>query len=324
MAVLRRNIVTNPTVRESFVDGVLALKSESLGTTTADLGIAGPAQPVSTYDLFLVWHHLAMGRMTPPGQNDRNAAHSGPVFLPWHRLMLVLLELQLQRVLGDDQVGLPYWDWAADGELPAVQQPGAPLWDGVSGIGGSGDPVTDGPFREGEFRVQIESDRFGHLRSADRGLRRDLANDIATLPTSNDIAAALGQLRYDRSPWNRRVGATQPPLPPGFRNQVEGWQPAPPGMHNRVHVWVGGDMGPATSPNDPVFYLNHCNEDRIWEAWMGERGRIYAPAQGESNELAGHRLDDPMYSVLTTQPITPAQVLDASTFFAYDELPRAG
>ena len=21
-------------------------------------------------------------------------------------------------------------------------------------------------------------------------------------------------------------------------------------------------------PNDPVFYLNHCNVDRIWEGWM--------------------------------------------------------
>src|SRR5829696_1697483 len=44
-------------------------------------------------------------------------------------------------------------------------------------------------------------------------------------------------------------------------------------MHNQVHVWIGGDMGPATSPNDPVFYLNHCNVDRIWEAWLVNQGR---------------------------------------------------
>ena len=31
-------------------------------------------------------------------------------------------------------------------------------------------------------------------------------------------------------------------------------------------------MAPATSPNDPVFYLNHCNVDRIWEAWLVNQG----------------------------------------------------
>ncbi|MTD56562.1 tyrosinase family protein [Amycolatopsis pithecellobii] len=89
-------------------------------------GIAGPAQQVSTYDLFTVWHHLAMGRLTPPTQGDRNAAHSGPVFLPWHRLMLLLPELQMQRVLGTEEFALPYWDWAADGDLPAAQQAATP------------------------------------------------------------------------------------------------------------------------------------------------------------------------------------------------------
>jgi tyrosinase len=39
-------------------------------------------------------------------------------------------------------------------------------------------------------------------------------------------------------------------------------------MHNRVHICIGGDMGSSTSPNnDPVFYLNHCNVDRIWAVW---------------------------------------------------------
>ena len=32
-------------------------------------------------------------------------------------------------------------------------------------------------------------------------------------------------------------------------------------MHNAVHIWVDGDMGPGTSPNDPVFFLHHANVD---------------------------------------------------------------
>jgi len=313
MAAIRRNIITNAAARTAFVNGVLALKNEQLGPTTADFGLPGPAQQVSTYDLFVLWHQLAMFRMTPPGQGDRNAAHSGPVFMPWHRLMLLLFELQLQRVLNDEDVGLAYWDWAADGDLPAAQQPAAPLWRST-GIGGSGAPVSDGPFRPSQFRVRIEAGPFAQLRTADRGLTRDLARDTATLPTSAQVTQALGQTSYDTSPWDRSTLR--------FRNRVEGWRPLTgPRLHNRVHVWVGGDMGPATSPNDPVFYLNHCNVDRIWESWMVQHGRSYSPPQSAPNTLEGHRLNDAMFSVLIAQEVTPAQVLDVPAFYSYDQLP---
>jgi tyrosinase len=313
MAAVRRNIGTSAAARTAFVNGVLAMKGEFLGPTTADFGLPGPAQQVSTYDLFVIWHNLAMFRMTPPGQSDRNSAHSGPVFLPWHRLMLLLFELQLQRLLGDANVGLPYWDWAADGDLPPAQQPAAPLWR-ATGIGGNGSPIADGPFRPSQFRVRVESGPFGELRTANRGLNRDLARDAASLPTSVHVDEALAQTSYDASPWNRSTLR--------FRNRAEGWRPLPaPRLHNRVHVWVGGDMGPATSPNDPVFYLNHCNVDRIWEAWMVRHGRSYSPPQSASSTLAGHRLNDPMYSVLIAQQVTPAQVLDISAFYSYDQVP---
>jgi len=312
MAAIRHNIVTDAGARNAYVDGVVALKNEFLGTTTADLGIAGPARQVSTYDLFTVWHQLAMMRRTPPSQNDRNAAHSGPVFLPWHRLMLLLFELQLQRALANDEVGLPYWDWSADGDLPADEQLSAPLWS-EAGIGGTGGPVADGPFTPDRFRVRIESGPTGALRTTDRGLVRNLAVDVATLPTTAETRVALNQTSYDASPWDRSTRR--------LRNRLEGWRPAPgPRLHNRVHVWVGGDMGPATSPNDPVFYLNHCNVDRLWESWMVRRGRRYTPPAGAPPDLAGHRLNDPLYSLLIRQAITPAQMLDAGTFYSYDRL----
>jgi tyrosinase len=313
MATVRRNILSSPAARTGFVNGVLALKNEHLGPTTADFGIPGPSRQVSTYDLFVLWHHLAMFRMTPPGQGDRNAAHSGPVFMPWHRLMLLLFELQLQRVLNDPNVALPYWDWAADGDLAAAQQSQAPLWRDT-GIGGSGTPVSGGPFRSSAFRVRIEADPFAQLRVVDRGLRRALASDVTTLPTSAQVTQTLGLASYDASPWDRSTLR--------FRNRAEGWRPlAGPRLHNRVHVWVGGDMAPATSPNDPVFYLNHCNIDRIWEAWMVRHGRSYSPPQSAPNTLEGHRLNDPMFSVLIQQQVTPAQVLDISSSYSYDQLP---
>lgn len=41
--------------------------------------------------------------------------------------------------------------------------------------------------------------------------------------------------------------------------------------HNMVHVAVGGDMGMVSSAaKDPVFWLHHCNVDRLWSLWMDQ------------------------------------------------------
>ncbi|MGH3997455.1 MAG: tyrosinase family protein [Pseudonocardiaceae bacterium] len=215
-----------------------------------DFGTQAPGHP----------HGQEPSRPRPRG--TRNAAHRGPVFLPWHRFMLILLELQLQRVLGDQDFGIPYWDWAADGELGESEQAAAPIWSAVY-MGGQGNPVTTGHFAfdaadPTSWRVQVDADVQGRLRATNRGLRRAFGQFVPTLPRVSQVEDALALTTYDAPPWDTTSAE--------FRNRVEGWQPldTAPGLHNRVHVWVGGDMLPSSSPNDPVFYLNHCNEDRIW------------------------------------------------------------
>lgn len=316
MAITRSNILTNATARQQYVQGVTLLKNEFTGPTTAGLGISGPSKPVSTYDLFVVWHHTAMSTMTPPAQGDRNAAHRGPVFCPWHRFMLRQLELNLQRVLNDNTFALPYWDWAADGQNTAAQQKKAALW-AADALGGSGNPVKTGPFKFNaadpmSFRIRIEANVNGQLVQKDHGLRRALGTQVSTLPNKNDATAAVALTPYDAPPWDTSSS--------GFRNRIEGWAPPmAPALHNRVHVWVGGDMLPSSSPNDPVFYLNHCNVDRIWEAWLTQHGRIYLPPQSASALLKGHRLSDPMAS-LVSAPMRPADVLDMRSIYVYDSL----
>ena len=61
--------------------------------------------------------------------------------------------------------------------------------------------------------------------------------------------------------------------------------------------------------------------DRIWEAWLVEHGRTYLPPDSESAELAGYRLGDAMDSLLTRDPVTPADVLDVAALSTYDVLP---
>jgi len=78
-------------------------------------------------------------------------------------------------------------------------------------------------------------------------------------------------------------------------------------------------MSPASSPNDPVFFLNHCNVDRIWEAWMQKHGRLYLPAANAPAKLKGHRINDKLASFVSP-PTTPADVLDVSAQYVYDSL----
>ena len=79
-------------------------------------------------------------------------------------------------------------------------------------------------------------------------------------------------------------------------------------------------MLPGTSPNDPVFFLNHCNVDRIWESWMIRHGRTYEPENDVPDAPIGHRIDDDMIALLG-QSFTPRQVLDTSAWYSYDVLP---
>lgn len=304
MAVTRKAITTDTAVRDKYIDGVLRLKQE-----------LNPQSGLSTYDALVVWHVRAMMTMTPANQNSRNAAHRGPVFLPWHRYLLIVLEQQFQRILGDNTFGLPYWAWNCDGDLPPDQQTQSPVW-GPDCMGGSGDPVTTGPFANpdadsSKFIVRVASDSMGQLGTVNRGLARNIASDIAALPTSAQARAAIGLDNYDEPTWGINSSTT-------MRNVVEGWQPDPPGLHNRVHVWVGGDMAPASSPNDPVFFLNHCNVDRLWAAWQSKHPNApYLPGSSAPAALKFHRLGDNLFSVFPNAPKV-RDMLDVADVYAYD------
>ena len=287
--------------QQQFIDAVWALKRER-----------SALDGLSTYDRYVLVHQEVMttpsiwsGDVVP---TRRNYAHRGPVFLPWHREFLLRFEADLQRVLGKPGYGLPYWNWAVDGDLDENAQLKAPIW-GI--IGGDGDPnsgpangpwyvVTDGPFGTDRDLVNaLQNDdgtRWASLvvdpkiwktverrngRTSYGLLQRRFARGAPSLPNSDDVSNTYNYSVYDGPDWNEGVEDS-------FRNQLEGFRG--PGMHNLVHQWVGGSMGPGTSPNDPVFFLHHCNVDRIWEVWR--TGSTAAPFEPQSGGPTGHNLSD--------------------------------
>jgi tyrosinase len=130
-------------------------------------------------------------------------------------------------------------------------------------------------------------------------------DDAVTLPwwdwaTSSDLPAAYTKPKVSgranplhsvpiepmvgrRDPsWPRRtrreVGATQPTLPPPWKERWDWAQDAPSFtefnrrislIHNNVHVWVGGTMGQVDwAAYDPIFWAHHAMVDRAWRIWQ--------------------------------------------------------
>jgi len=42
--------------------------------------------------------------------------------------------------------------------------------------------------------------------------------------------------------------------------------------HNNVHNQISGTMGGLMSPLDPIFWVHHCNIDRLWVKWLSQGG----------------------------------------------------
>ncbi|AXI79421.1 tyrosinase family protein [Peterkaempfera bronchialis] len=178
--------------------------------------------------------------------------HQMPRFLPWHRIFIARLEAGLRQVAGA-AITLPYWDWTVD------RDPSASIWSDIfmGGNGRTGDGmVTSGPFAGADRWRCIDPDP-----SVPPYLRRQfgLNPNARALPTAADVDECLRHTPYDSPPWN---GDSDP----SFRNSLEGQ--IAPFIHNIVHRWVGGSMDRPSAPNDPLFFLHHCNIDRIWAQWQ--------------------------------------------------------
>ncbi len=319
MGIRQNQKTLSPAMRSRFVNALKRMKTDGV------------------YDVYVRWHVEAMGDMGP---NSPNFAHQGPVFLPWHRQFLILFEEDLQKADrangADGSITLPYWDWTVDQSPDPAENP---LWaDDL--LGPTGDPnqgfrVTSGPFATDTTQGHENWVLHVHDPMDDQPvdfLQRGVGSDpqVDNLPTADDVRNALQVPVYDSSPWNTRVVGTK-----SFRNLLEGWvtiKPTgrEPGLHNRVHVWIGGSMLPMSSPNDPIFFLNHCNVDRIWAAWQTahQQADQYPPTQGAPE---GHNRGDLMQPFdgradarpggTTLPKVTPADLLDLTKLgYSYDTL----
>ena len=81
-----------------------------------------------------------------------------------------------------------------------------------------------------------------------------------------------------------------------------------------AHNWTGGTMSDLDSPGDPLFFLHHCNVDRLWAIWQinhpppGTAQYTQDPSAADHPDYTGSKdgPDDPMFAGLLGGATTPA------------------
>lgn len=188
-------------------------------------------------------------------------AHGAKGFLPWHRAYILDLEREIQTI--DPSVALPYWRF---------DQPGPKLFTldfmGVSGPGGTVQFSATNPL---QFWA---TDGIPGITRAPLG---------GWIPTTQPGPTVLTEAQ------TFALGTTYT----AFR------QPMEINPHGRAHTrWSGFISSVPTAAKDPLFFLLHCNVDRLWAKWQRLNGR-FDPALAASYDSAaapiGHNLPDTMW-----------------------------
>jgi tyrosinase len=70
--------------------------------------------------------------------------------------------------------------------------------------------------------------------------------------------------------------------------------------HGLAHTSFGGSIqDPTTAAKDPLFFLLHCNVDRLWAKWQRQTGRFDPAVANSFDEIPtsrpGHKLNDTMW-----------------------------
>ncbi|XP_040189560.1 tyrosinase-like [Rana temporaria] len=223
------------------------------------------------YDVFSWIHYYSIKGILKDGRFDArtNYAHQGPAFPGWHRLGLLFLERQIQLLTGDENFGLPYWDWRGDKNCSICTDD----FLGDNDVQGYLSQYSHFAFWK-SICSGYDYDEAYCLGAHDQNQMEKLHRkpginpDSPSLPTMQDVEETLKWKNFDTRPYNR--SATR-----SFRNALEGFinprdgVTRQNGMHNMVHTYLGGTMGEVPiSSNDPIFVLNHCFVDKIFEAWI--------------------------------------------------------
>ncbi|HEX6705267.1 MAG TPA: tyrosinase family protein [Albitalea sp.] len=246
--------------------------------------------------------------------------HGSWYFLPWHRGYLLALEAQLRADIvslgGPGTWALPYWNYFGGSQGSQAQMP--PAFAQQAMPDGSANPLyvamRYGPDADGN--VYIPTDAWAETHPQDPNWSY---GDVSSACLRNDLYTGS-------DPSTPLPGFGGPESSFSHSGSPHGNMESNP--HDLVHVYAGGQISednyglmadPGTAALDPIFYLHHCNIDRMWASWN---------AAGKANPNDPAWLAGPARPFVMPMPggeswvYTPAQMNSTSTLnYTYQEVP---
>ena len=240
------------------------------------------------------WYNNAMVHLL-------DCPHGNWWFCAWHRGYLGYFEEIIRLHSGDPEFALPYWDWTTEPRIPAS------FFSDATDLENNALDPTSGRFEADinsfaakyklstqalwnnfdGMQLQQESLRgndsfqkfwdgwagsvlvnFSTPRSKARNKTRnnpDLTGSAADNVRRDKVMSALRPKLFAPTAEDKRAAFNSPESQThhegiGF-SLLEG-QP-----HNSVHNNIGGIMPTLLSSIDPIFFMHHCNIDRLWDVW---------------------------------------------------------
>jgi tyrosinase len=255
------------------------------------------------------WRYLASIHGIPDGTPVPAAAngfwdqcqHQSWFFLPWHRGYIASFEAVVAKTIADlggpADWALPYWNYSERLTVNPKARLMPPDLFKRTLANGSANPLWS-------KRAAVANGNFG------------LGNSVVTL-------AALQNSTFASQPGATGFGGPVTGFHTGGGNSG-GLENLP---HNRVHTQIGGDTGfmsdPATAALDPIFWLHHCNIDRLWEVWRNQGPQFRNPTSAQWLTAVNFKMHDGNGQPFT---YTSRDMLDTTKVmhgYKYDTVPAA-
>src|SRR3954453_7364846 len=256
------------------------------------------------------WRYLAAVHGVPENMSTPSAAakfwdqcqHQSWFFLPWHRGYITAFEAVIAKTIADlggpSDWALPYWDYSES----LATNPKARL-----------------------MPPDFFDRMIGGKQNALWSRRASVSNGDFNLDNSTVTLHALTFQKFSTA---------VPGAPAGFGGPETGFHTGggPNGgleslPHNRIHTRIGGDTGfmsdPATAALDPIFWLHHCNIDRLWEVWRNQGAQFATPTDPRWLTGVTFRVHDGKGQVFTYRSVDMLDTTKVLHGYQYDHVPVA-
>ncbi|HYS48371.1 MAG TPA: tyrosinase family protein [Xanthobacteraceae bacterium] len=226
--------------------------------------------------------------------------HGSPWFVAWHRWYVFYFEKIVRLMSGANDFVLPYWNYASD-QGPSLQLPAA--------------------FQDSNSALYEDLRGLGFANPAGTGNQNVPMNMGGYMPYSQtDYGPALQAMDLFPSDTNFVL----PPDPRYYAFGLTGRLEVQP--HDNVHDNIGGIMSNVpVAAGDPIFFVHHCQIDRLWAAWQAAPGSVYnwgaTPTEPSQFTWEGRKfmfVDETNKLVMVS---TAGQLSTKEMGYAYDSLP---